>query len=77
VGLVPDRQPLTTYVPAEARYTGCECNVEDSEALGVPVIGVPCEVYSRIVGYLRPVSAWNDAKQGEFEDRQTFKVTEI
>ena len=31
-----------------------------------------CEVYSRIVGYLRPVNQWNDAKSGEFTDRKTF-----
>jgi ribonucleoside-triphosphate reductase (formate) len=28
-----------------------------------------CEVYSRVVGYLRPVSQWNDGKQAEFEER--------
>ena len=28
-----------------------------------------CEVYSRVCGYLRPVSNWNDAKQAEFYDR--------
>lgn len=31
-----------------------------------------CEVYSRVVGYLRPVAQWNDAKRGEFEDRKLF-----
>lgn len=31
-----------------------------------------CEVYSRVVGYLRPVSQWNDAKSAEFDDRHTF-----
>ena len=31
-----------------------------------------CEVYSRVVGYLRPVSQWNDAKQSEFDDRKLF-----
>jgi len=31
-----------------------------------------CEVYSRVVGYLRPVRQWNDAKSAEFNDRQTF-----
>jgi anaerobic ribonucleoside-triphosphate reductase len=31
-----------------------------------------CEVYSRVVGYLRPVSQWNDGKQSEFRDRQVF-----
>lgn len=32
----------------------------------------PCEVYSRVVGYLRPVSQWNDGKQAEFSMRKTF-----
>jgi anaerobic ribonucleoside-triphosphate reductase len=32
----------------------------------------PCEVYSRVVGYLRPVAQWNDAKQSEFKDRKLF-----
>ena len=40
-------------------------------------VKVPCEVYSRIVGYLRPVQAWNEGKQAEFEDRKTFHVPEI
>jgi len=33
-----------------------------------------CEVYSRIVGYLRPVEQWNDGKQSEWKDRKTFKI---
>lgn len=33
-----------------------------------------CEVYSRIVGYLRPVSQWNDGKAAEFDDRVTYKT---
>ncbi len=32
----------------------------------------PCEVYSRVVGYLRPVSQWNDGKQAEFAERQEY-----
>lgn len=35
---------------------------------------VMCEVYSRIVGYLRPVQNWNKGKQQEFEDRRTYRV---
>ena len=31
-----------------------------------------CEVYSRVVGYLRPVNQWNKGKQREFSDRKTF-----
>ncbi|MCK4901727.1 MAG: ribonucleoside triphosphate reductase [Thermoplasmatales archaeon] len=35
-----------------------------------------CEVYSRVVGYLRPVSQWNRGKQQEFTDRKTFDMME-
>jgi ribonucleoside-triphosphate reductase len=31
-----------------------------------------CEVFSRVVGYLRPVDAWNPGKQEEFHDRAEF-----
>ncbi len=31
-----------------------------------------CEVYSRVVGYLTPVSQWNKGKKAEFGDRKTF-----
>jgi anaerobic ribonucleoside-triphosphate reductase len=37
-----------------------------------PVCGSVCEVYSRVVGYLRPVDQWNDGKQAEFQIRKTF-----
>jgi len=36
----------------------------------------PCEVYSRIVGYLRPVQKWNKGKQQEFKERKEFKTKE-
>lgn len=31
-----------------------------------------CEVYSRVVGYYRPVNQWNSGKQSEYSDRVTF-----
>jgi len=34
----------------------------------------PCEVYSRIVGYLQPVQQWNLGKQEEFRQRKEFKL---
>jgi anaerobic ribonucleoside-triphosphate reductase len=37
-----------------------------------PVCGAQSEVYSRVVGYLRPVDQWNDGKQAEFAIRKTF-----
>lgn len=33
-----------------------------------------CEVYSRVVGYLRPVDQWNEGKQQEFHKRKTYHV---
>lgn len=37
-----------------------------------PQCGESTEVYSRVVGYLRPVQQWNDGKQQEFKDRMLF-----
>ena len=37
-----------------------------------PTCGIRSEVYSRVVGYLRPVDQWNDGKQAEFDIRKTF-----
>jgi anaerobic ribonucleoside-triphosphate reductase len=36
--------------------------------------GCKCEVYSRVVGYMRPVSHWNKGKKEEFKDRKTFDM---
>jgi ribonucleoside-triphosphate reductase len=36
--------------------------------------GESCEVYSRVVGYLRPVKQWNRGKQEEFKLRRTFRA---
>lgn len=33
---------------------------------------IPCEVYSRVVGYYRPVQNWNVGKQQEFRERNTY-----
>ncbi len=40
----------------------------------VKVKAVPCEIYSRVVGYFRPVSNWNPGKQQEFKERKTVKI---
>ncbi|MBW2115631.1 MAG: ribonucleoside triphosphate reductase [Deltaproteobacteria bacterium] len=39
-----------------------------------PVCNGETEVYSRVVGYLRPTKQWNNGKQAEFGLRKTFKV---
>ncbi len=37
-----------------------------------PTCGRVAEVYSRVVGFLRPISHWNDGKQAEFEIRKHY-----
>ena len=36
------------------------------------VCGKKCKVYSRVVGYFRPIETWNDGKQEEFKDRVNY-----
>ena len=52
-----------------------ECHKTESEQSGT--IKIPCEVYSRVVGYLRPVQNWNSGKQQEFIDRKTFRLAKM
>ena len=33
-----------------------------------------CEIWSRVVGYLRPTSRWNEGKLAEFKDRKMFNI---
>ncbi|MDR2707124.1 MAG: ribonucleoside triphosphate reductase [Nitrososphaerota archaeon] len=37
-----------------------------------PTCGAHSEIYSRVVGYLRPVDQWNNGKQAEFAIRKNF-----
>ena len=34
-----------------------------------------CEVYSRVVGYIRPVQQWNKGKQEEYQERKEFNIS--
>ena len=55
------------YLSGEHKYCPtCKKNKKTNE----------CEIYSRVVGYLRPVRQWNRGKQQEFSDRKTFKIKE-
>ncbi len=39
-----------------------------------PTCKTECEIYSRVVGYLRPVGQWNNGKREEFKERRTLKI---
>jgi ribonucleoside-triphosphate reductase (formate) len=52
--------PTHGYLTGE-HFTCPECSTEQA-----------CEVYSRVVGYLRPVQQWNKGKKAEYTQRRTF-----
>ncbi|HRY52322.1 MAG TPA: ribonucleoside triphosphate reductase [Candidatus Portnoybacteria bacterium] len=56
--------PNHGYLQGE-HYTCPKCLIEQ-----------PCEVYSRVVGYIRPIQQWHPGKQDEFKARLVFKVKE-
>ncbi|MGV7207207.1 anaerobic ribonucleoside-triphosphate reductase [Oxalobacteraceae bacterium A2-2] len=33
----------------------------------------PCEIWTRVMGYHRPVSSFNIGKQGEYRERRFFR----
>lgn len=37
----------------------------------------PCEVYSRVVGYIRPVQQWHKGKRQEYGEREEFKIPSV
>jgi len=39
-----------------------------------PVCNKDTEIYSRVVGYLRPIKQWNNGKQAEFRMRKAFNM---
>ena len=54
--------PTHGYIPGEHFFCP-KCIVEQ-----------PCEVYSRVIGYLRPVQQWNEGKKEEFKERKEFVI---
>ncbi|HEX8978844.1 MAG TPA: anaerobic ribonucleoside-triphosphate reductase [Parasulfuritortus sp.] len=35
----------------------------------------PCEIWTRVMGYHRPVASFNTGKKGEYTERQFFRET--
>ncbi len=62
--------PYFTITPT---FSVCpDCGYIAGEHKKCPKCGKRCEIWSRPVGYLRPVEQWNNGKQAEFKDRNTF-----
>ena len=60
--------PTYSICPNHGYITGEHSQCPDCES--------GCEVYSRVVGYYRPVQNWNDGKQEEYNERKTFQNTQ-
>jgi len=58
--------PTFSVCPSHGYIAGEQetCSVCDRET----------EVYSRVVGYLRPIKQWNNGKQAEYSIRKTFRL---
>ena len=44
------------------------------EQNGQYVVKIPTEIYSRVVGYFRPVQNWNLGKRQEFSERAYYDL---
>ena len=64
--------PYFTFTPTFSVCTNHGYITGEQETC--PMCQAPCEVYSRVVGYLRPVKQWNKGKQEEFKIRKVFSV---
>jgi len=64
--------PYYTLTPT---FSVCpRCGYIEGEKEECPDCGSACEIYSRVVGYLRPVNQWNEGKTQEYKDREEFRV---
>lgn len=59
---------------SEQERTEIISKIEEIKEEMKEVKGTPCSVYSRVVGYLRPVQNWNVGKKEEFNQRKMFNV---
>ena len=61
-----------SYKSNQSEFLKCEeCHQKDPALRNFQ----KTEVYSRVVGYIRPVEQWNKGKQAEFGDRSEYVVT--
>ena len=64
--------PYFTFSPT---FSTCpSCGYLAGEHANCPHCGSKCEIFSRVVGYIRPVNQWNEGKQEEFKTRKPYKI---
>jgi ribonucleoside-triphosphate reductase len=63
--------PYITFTPT---FSVCPSHgYLNGEMESCPSCNSPCEIYSRVVGYLRPVKQWNKGKQEEYNLRRVYQ----
>ncbi len=67
------RLPYFTITPTYSVCPGCGYYAAGNENICLRCGGI-CEIFSRVVGYLRPVQQWNPGKQEEFQLRRVYKI---
>lgn len=66
-GFINDKELLMSEQEIKSKINNLKEQIKD-------VHGTKCEVYSRVVGYLRPVQGWNKGKKEEFFQRKKFNI---
>lgn len=65
------------YISITPTFSVCkEHGYLRGEHFQCPYCGSEAEVYTRVVGYYRPVKMWNKGKREEYKDRTTFQPLE-
>ena len=65
------------YISLTPTFSVCnEHGYISGEHFKCPTCGRPAEVYTRVVGYLRPVQNFNKGKQAEYRDRVKYVIKE-
>lgn len=59
-------RPRFPALPALSALSSAAVVLDDAERQ-------PCEIWTRVMGYHRPVSSFNIGKQGEFHERLAFR----
>ncbi len=49
----------------------------NGEQKNCPICEKECEVWSRVMGYFRPVSQWNKGKQSEYAERKEYEIKNL
>ncbi len=66
------------YISLTPTFSVCnEHGYISGEHFKCPTCGKPAEVYTRVVGYLRPVQNFNKGKKAEYKDRVKYVIKEI